>query len=147
MKPYQFLVPLIFFVITYTNTVSARETIHKFAIKSALATTTADEKLNQGVKFYFGNKHPRVQRTLVQVTTNKKTNAVGKSDKTACEHVFLSALIALQNRAISEGGNAVTNIRSYYKKNRIDADNKQYECGAGAIMAGVALTGKVVRLP
>jgi uncharacterized protein YbjQ (UPF0145 family) len=57
----------------------------------------------------------------------------------------LSALLSLQNRAISEGGNAVINIRSFYKKNEI-SDKTKFECRVGVLMAGVALKGRVVSL-
>lgn len=59
--------------------------------------------------------------------------------------MFLSAMIALQDRARREGGNAVVNIRSYYKKNEVNSSS-EFECGAGAVMAGVTLEGEVVTL-
>ena len=77
--------------------------------------------------------------------SNKKTNAFGKSDKEACEWVFLSAMLSFQDRIAKEGGNAVVNIRSYYKKNEIRSST-EFECGAGAIMAGVTFLGDVVTL-
>ncbi|MBB3062868.1 hypothetical protein [Microbulbifer rhizosphaerae] len=54
-------------------------------------------------------------------------------------------MIALQDRARREGGNAVVNIRSYYKKNEVNSSS-EFECGAGAVMAGVTLEGEVVTL-
>ena len=41
----------------------------------------------------------------------------------------------MKERAIAEGGNAVINIQSYYKKNELSSAT-EYECGAGAIMGG-----------
>jgi hypothetical protein len=46
---------------------------------------------------------------------------------------------------LREGGNAVTNIHSVYKNAPFNSDS-EYECGAGAIMGGVALRGTVVKL-
>ena len=58
---------------------------------------------------------------------------------------MLSALISLQDRIKAEGGNAVVNIESFYDRQPM-ASNTEYECHAGAIMAGVALRGDVVTL-
>jgi uncharacterized protein YbjQ (UPF0145 family) len=80
-----------------------------------------------------------------EFATNKKTNAFGKSDLEACQHVFLSAVIELQERARKEGGNAVINIKSNYK-NEVRESATEFTCGAGAVIAGVALTGEVVTL-
>jgi uncharacterized protein YbjQ (UPF0145 family) len=86
-----------------------------------------------------------VSRDLGESRTNKKTNAFGKSDKEACQWVFLSAMIALHNRALEQGGNAVINIKSNYRNNLTVSDTT-FQCGAGALMSGVALVGTVVRL-
>jgi len=74
-----------------------------------------------------------------------KTNAFGKSDLQACQHVFLSAVIELQDRARKEGGNAVVNIKSNYR-NELTESPTEFTCGAGAVIAGVALVGDVVTL-
>lgn len=72
-------------------------------------------------------------------------NAFNKTDEKACNWAFLSAMIALKDRAVREGGNAVINIKSNYKNN-LTSSEKTFQCGAGALMAGVALTGEVVTL-
>jgi len=54
-------------------------------------------------------------------------------------------LLALQNRAKREGGNAVVNISSYYKKKTVSSKTR-FECHAGAFIAGAALIGKVVKV-
>ncbi len=46
---------------------------------------------------------------------------------------------------MNEGGNAVINIASYYKKNTVSSDT-EFECHAGAVIAGVAMIGDVVTL-
>jgi hypothetical protein len=110
-----------------------------------LGRTTGD--LGGDIKFYFGRQpHPPVRATLARgVVTNKKTNATNKTGRAACRHVMLSALIQLQERARNEDGNAVINIRSYFRK-RTFSSEKQYECQVGNVVAGVALKGDVVRL-
>ena len=128
------------------SSVEARDTRVMYSIQEALSKPAAKQKLLSNVPLYFGNQRtPRVIRNLGEYVSNKKTNAFNKSDKEACQWVILSALISLQERALREGGNAVVNIKSYYKKNEISSTT-EYECGAGALMAGVAFKGTVVKL-
>jgi hypothetical protein len=86
-----------------------------------------------------------VAKAIGEWGTNKKTNAFGKSDKAACEWVFLSAILTMQERARSEGGDAIINIRSNYKNIETSSET-EYMCGAGAVIAGVAFKGEVVKL-
>ena len=98
------------------------------------------------MKFAFGKTLiGNVAKNHGEFRTNKKTNAFGKSDERACNWAFLSAMITLRNRAIAEGGNAVINIRSNYKNN-VSSSETTYQCGAGNVIAGVALIGDVVTL-
>ncbi|MDE1460342.1 excinuclease ATPase subunit [Spartinivicinus poritis] len=128
------------------TSVEARDTRVMHSIQEALSKPAAKEKLLPNVPLYFGNQPtPRVLKTLGEYMSNKKTNAFNKSDKEACQWVILSALISLQQRALQEGGNAVVNIKSYYKKNEISSTT-EFECGAGALIAGVTLKGTVVKL-
>lgn len=61
-------------------------------------------------------------------------------DGLAAEVGRLSVLRAFQEGAKSRGANAVVDIVSYYKKNEFRSTTN-FECHAGAIMAGVALKG------
>ena len=124
----------------------SRDTKHMLSIQDALQSAEFKEKLDPNIRLFFGNqKHPKVISSFGDFSSNKKTNAFAKSDEDACRWVMLSALLSLQERVKNEGGNAVINIASYYKKNTVKS-NTLFECHAGAIMAGVALTGKVVKL-
>ncbi|WP_152207127.1 excinuclease ATPase subunit [Marinobacter changyiensis] len=124
----------------------SRDTVHMLPLEDALKMPDAQAKLDGSVEFYFaGQDHPPIERSLVETFTNKKTNAFGKSDEDACNWVFLSAMIALQDRAKREGADAVVDIVSYYDKREI-ASATEFECHAGAIMAGVALKGNFVML-
>lgn len=144
----RFILSLCLVVATvFSGPALARDTKHMLSIQDAMNSSEFQERLNPEVRFYFGDaSHPAPQRRLGEYVTNKKTNAVGKTDQRACEWVFLSALLSLEQRALAEGGNAVVNIRSYYKKNTVSSTT-EYECHAGAVIAGVALIGDVVRLP
>lgn len=122
----------------------ARNSVESYSIDSALSS--GEGKVDADIGLYFaGQKHPAVLKTLSEAATNKKTNAVGRSDEAACQHVFLSAVIALQKRAREMGGNAVVNIKSNYK-DQLTESSTQFVCGAGAVIAGVALKGDIVTL-
>jgi hypothetical protein len=124
----------------------ARDDRNRYSIEEAMATWAAKDKLNQGFSFQFGpDTEGKVLADHGTFTSNKKTNAVGETDKDACEWVFLSAMISFQDRIKSEGGNAVVNLRSNYKNEEFSSAT-EFECGNGAIMAGVSFVGDVVTL-
>ncbi|WP_260986264.1 excinuclease [Bordetella genomosp. 13] len=114
-------------------------------LQSAIDSATAAGKLDGSVKFYMAGTGPKGQVLQADVVTNRKTNAFGKSDPDACDWAAQSALIALQDAAKKAGANAVVNIVNYYKKN-VNRDAKNYECHAGAVVAGVALRGDLARV-
>ena len=122
----------------------ARDDIAKYSIADLLKTEKAKKALLDVPIYFSTQKHKAVTKTFGEILTNKKTNAFMKSDKEACEWVMLSALKALQQRAITENMDAVVNIESNYK-HRHFASETEFECGAGALMAGVALKGTLVK--
>jgi uncharacterized protein YbjQ (UPF0145 family) len=123
----------------------ARDTKHLLPIAIAMETKDAQEKLDGSVKFYFGDQlPPQVLTNLGSDVSNRKTNAFGKSDEKSCNWAFLSAMVALQTRAQQLGANAVINIVSYYNK-KVMSSATEFECHAGAIIAGVALKGDFVK--
>ncbi|TDV39007.1 hypothetical protein C7405_101124 [Paraburkholderia caballeronis] len=127
-----------------TSHAYARDSVNVYPVDEALRSEPG--KVTDDIGLYFaGQTHPAVQKSLGQFATNKKTNAFGKSDLEACQHVFISAVMELQERARKEGGNAVINIQSNYKKD-LRASATEFTCGAGAVIAGVALVGDVVTL-
>ncbi|CAA0104948.1 Uncharacterised protein [BD1-7 clade bacterium] len=124
----------------------ARDDIVDYSVKETMAVEKISKAIGEGVTFYFdGQKHPKVEQSFGEFKTSKKTSAVGKSDKEACQWVFASAMKQLKQRAIKEGGNAVINIKSNYKGTLTSSDST-FKCGAGGIIAGVALVGDVVKL-
>jgi hypothetical protein len=128
------------------NVAQARDERLKLPIQEAMSSEDAKAKLGDDVKFFFGSQAaPKATATLGTFTSNKKTNFANKSDQDGCKIAFLSAMIALKERAQREGGNAVTNIHSVYKDETFKSDT-EYECGAGKIIGGVALRGTVVKL-
>lgn len=111
-----------------------------------MAVPKVANAIGTGVDFYFGDqKHPKVLQKMGEFRTNKKTNAFNKTDTYACQWAFASAMQSLRNRALKEGGNAVINIRSNYRNNLTTSDTT-FKCGAGGVIAGVALVGDVVKI-
>jgi uncharacterized protein YbjQ (UPF0145 family) len=133
-------------LLTAASSAQANDRKHMMPIKEALASAAADQRLGDSVKFYFGNQaSPAVVKRVGVGQTSQKTNAFGKSDATACNWVFLSALRQLEKRARELGANAVINIASNYMNVAFSSET-EFECHAGAIMAGVALKGEFVKV-
>lgn len=130
----------------FASDAMARDDRLMFSLGDALKAPAAVERIGKDVRLYFGKqRHPKVAKKLVTVTSNKKTNGFNKSDQAACEWAFLSAMLALQDRARREGGNAVVNIHSYYKQQLVSS-RTEYMCGVGTFVVGVTFRGDIVRL-
>lgn len=128
------------------STSQARDTELMLPVENVMDMPEARDKLDADIRFIFADAPDNVVEEHGNFVSNKKTNAFNKSDDEACRWVMLSALLSFQDRVRSEGGNAVVNIESYYDQEP-NASKDQYECHAGALMAGVALRGDVVTLP
>ncbi len=128
-----------------TGSAFARNDRINLDIKEAYKSLSIESQLS-GVQMFFGDQtYPGTDKEMSIIRTNRKTNAFNKSDRQACEWTFLSALLALKDSALSQGGNAVINIKSNY--NNVEYSNpSEFQCGVGRIIAGVALIGQVVRL-
>jgi uncharacterized protein YbjQ (UPF0145 family) len=126
------------------NAASARNTFHDLDVKAAKESRHA-ETLRDVPVYMAGEKHPKIAKSIGEFTTNQRTNAFNKTDEDACNRVFISALIQLQDRAKTEGGDAVVDVKSITKHNDLTSAT-QFRCVAGAMVANVALTGRVVKL-
>lgn len=144
VKKFTYLLALSFSLLSFEA--HSRDTQHMLSIQDAMQSPDFQTRLDPNIRLYFGDqKSPKILKSMGNFASNKKTNAFLKSDEEACNWVLLSTLLTLQERARVEGGNAVINIASYYKKN-LHSSQTTYECHAGAVMAGVALTGEVVKV-
>ena len=112
-------------------------------IQEDLNSELASNTLNPEIQLSFG-KHDITGKNLGTYVSNKKTYSPSKGSAYACQVAFLSAVKSLQDRAEKEGGNAVVNIHSYYKKVPKWSDTTYY-CQDGAYLTGVALRGTVVK--
>lgn len=121
----------------------ARDEALQFSVEVALNSALAKQKV-RGVPLYMaGQWHQAVVRDMGVFKSNKATRAVGRSDQEACNVAFLSAIISLQERAISEGGDAVVDIRSVTTPVNV-TNAMEFGCRAGNAIAHVALEGRVV---
>ena len=146
MKKIAATISTVLFLLAITWPADARNTKHLLPIAEALAVKDAEEKLQGNIKFFFGDQEtPKIITKLGTDQSNRKTNAFGKSDERACNWAFLSAMIALERRAQQLGANAVVNIVSYYDR-KVMSSRTEFECHAGAIIAGVVLRGEFVKV-
>jgi hypothetical protein len=129
-----------------TEEAAARNTRYTLKIADVKADPRYSQNVPNDVAFYFADQsHPSVQDNLGEFVTNRKSNSTFRSDEEACLWTMMSALKQLRDRAVEEGGNAVINIVSYYRK-EVFASTTLYECHSGAMVSAVALKGTVVRL-
>jgi len=134
------------FAVTLCLPAVARDTVLHIPLADVLAMPDAQSKLDPAVKFYLaGQSTPRVLKRFSTDVSNPKTSGVGKSDEFGCKWAALTALMHLQDQAKREGGNAVIDIVSYYKKNEYRSAT-DFECHAGAIIIGVALRGTYAKI-
>ena len=133
-------------LLAVASTAQARDTRVEQSLRELVSSQAArDAGIDGSVRFDLAGEKVNVQQRLGEDVTNKKTNAANKSDEEACRWVALSALRALQDGAKSRNANAVVDIVSYYKKNEFKSTTN-YECYAGAILAGVALKGTYAKV-
>ncbi|HDS0922605.1 MULTISPECIES: excinuclease ATPase subunit [Stenotrophomonas] len=133
-------------LLAVASTANARETRVELPLHELINSPEAKAAgIDGSVRFFLAGEKVNVQQRLGEDVTNKKTNAANKSDAVACNWVALSALKALQDGAKSRGANAVVDVVSYYKKNEFKSTTN-FECYAGAILAGVALKGTYAKV-
>lgn len=123
---------------------AADRTVH-LPMQTAIDAAQAAGKIDGSVRFYLAGTGPKGTVLESGVVTNRKTSAFAKKDEDACLWVAQSAIIALHEAAKKAGANAVTNIVSYYRKNEYSSKT-DYECHAGAMVAGVALRGDLSKV-
>lgn len=120
-------------------TAQANDRTVMLPIAAAMSSSDAQAKLDSSIRFYFGDqKVLGAVKPIDSAKTSQKTNAFGKTDINACNWVFLSAMLQLQQHARKVGADVIMNIRSNYN-NEESSSQTEVECHAGAIMAGVAL--------
>lgn len=146
MRSLRILSAMLIGLVVLATTATARDDRLRFPVQEAMESPNAKAQLDGSVKFFWGKqKFPKPVRSYGVVRTNKKTNFFNKTDKEGCEHAFLSAMLAFQERAKRDGANAVVNIKSIYRKGEFVSET-EYECGAGNVTGGVSFSGELVQL-
>ncbi|TNF66742.1 MAG: excinuclease [Gammaproteobacteria bacterium] len=136
------LVVVISFII---SACSSNTGVSNYDINQAMTGIPPDVKQQLGdFKFYFGKSAGWSAKELGPVKTSLRTNAFAKNPQVSCNRVFYSALISLKKQAQKLGGNAVANIQSNWKDNKVSS-KATYVCDNGLWMSGVALTGTAVK--
>ena len=131
--------------VTWPFVALARDDVSSFSIDQAIQTWGSKAGLPPMPMFFGDTPGPAGGVDLGELRTSNKTSAIGKSDEEACQWVFLTSLKSLQNAARKRGATALVNIRSNYKNVEFSSA-KEFRCGAGAIMAGVALKAQAVQV-
>ncbi len=126
-------------------TVHAEDRKLQFSIKDAMANQKVKDVLLDIPVYWGSQKHPAVVKKFGTFKTTKRANAFLKSKESACQWALASAIIALQERAEREGGNAVIAVKSNIKNKEFSSPDK-FECLAGGMMVNVALKGTVVTI-
>ena len=121
-----------------------RDTRYLLPIQDVLTMPEAAGRLNRSFRFFFGHNRGPPGEARGEVVANAKTNASNKRDEVACRWAMLSALVELQEKARRVGATQVVAIESFYKKTPFVSDT-EYECHAGAVVAGVTLRGQAVK--
>jgi hypothetical protein len=146
MKKWFAMLLVLFSLVTAATPVLAKDNWHQFSAGDAQLSPLGKEKLKPGIKLYMlGEKHAKVLKRLGEFKSNKRSNAFGKSAQNACDRTFISALMALQDRAVREGGNAVIDIYTITKNQKFESA-EQYSCIKGGFVTNVALMGTVAEL-
>ncbi len=132
--------------VAYASAAAAADKLMKFRVDSALAKgQNYKARIDPAINLYFANQPaPASAKTVFQADSgHRRTNDVNKPDQEACDIAFVSAVVTLQQQARRSGGNAVVNITSYFKDDRLESAT-EYLCGVGSMMAAVGLHGSVV---
>ena len=127
----------LFFSVIVMNGCTA-DGMQKLSIKKALSDSRANAKLDRSIRLSFG----KTGGSSREYTAIRRTNGLNKTTEEACNRAFLSAVIALQNRAKKQGKRSVVGIYSYHKKN-IYSSSSRFQCEDGKMMSAVTLKGKV----
>ena len=115
-------------------------------IAAAIEAKDLQPKTDGSITMSFGKETTREGLKILRSdATLGKVTLRGKSNETACNAAFVSALVELQKRAKQVGANAVVNIVSYYKKVEMSSTT-EYECHEGSGYMAVALRGDFVKI-
>lgn len=123
----------------------ARNTEVFVAAQTAARSEHAKDYLLDVPWYLKGQSGAPKGKALGTVTTEQSTRGAFRSDESACQVAFLTALKNLQERAQRMGGDAVVDIVSVTRGSRSESPS-DFRCVAGAIVVHVGLEGTIVDL-
>ena len=129
--------------VTIAHPAFAKDVFHDLPVKAAQKSALGKEKLLGVPAYMVGQQSPRIEKDFGQFKSNKRTHRLNKTEEDACNVAFLSALIALQKRAVKLGADSIVDIKSITKYKRLESA-LNYRCAASDLMANVVLTGRIV---
>lgn len=133
-------------VLLTTSVAWAADRLLSFSIADAMNDPKIQNELIDDVKIFWSQQsHPAVAKKYGEFKSSKRTSKLGKAIEAACRWALASSLIAMQERALKEGGNAVVNIRSNVNNNESDSPT-EFNCMVGDMMVNSAVKGDVVKL-
>jgi len=124
---------------------SARNDEVILPVQGALESEVGD-RVPTDVKFFMkGQSHPGVAKEMATLSTNQSTRGAFRSDSSACNVAFVSALRKLASRAQQSGGDAVINVVSITREKTTESAT-EFRCVAGSVVVHVGLKGTIVKL-
>jgi hypothetical protein len=87
--------------------------------------------------------HPGVDEVISEPTSNRTTRGAFRSGEESCQAAFPSAVIALQQRVLKDGGDAVVDIVSVTRDELTESATDD-RCVAGSTI--VPVSGEIVKL-
>lgn len=124
---------------------AARNVRYVLKIQDVLDSSDFGDKVGHSVAFAFGNQKIAVSSTLDEFVADTRDHFRGRSDESACRGTLISALAELKDRAQSNGGDAVIDIVSYFRRQTFSSTT-EFECHAGSSGVFVSLKGTVAKL-
>lgn len=123
-----------------------RDIIRYLPIAAAIEATDLLPKIDASIETVLGKETAREGlKTVRTEVALGKVSTRGKSNETACNSAFISALGELQKRAMQAGASAVVNIVSYYKRVEMSSTT-DFECHEGSGYMAIALRGDFVKV-
>ena len=129
----------------FATSIYAADDIRYFSIEEAIKEAKTQGIIDDSIQFKFGSGSGNKDKIFIKnLSTNKKSNKVGKDAKASCQRAFHSAILHFFTRAKREGATKVVNLTGYFKK--IPYDSKtEFQCGVGNLMSGVTLRGDLAK--
>jgi hypothetical protein len=123
----------------------ARDTEHILPVATARDGQLGQAKLLDVPFYMHGQEHPALAKLISEPTSNRTTRGAFRSDEESCQVAVLSALIALQERAQKDGGDASVDIVSVTRE-QLTESATDHRCVAGSTTVHVPVKGKIVKL-